>query len=192
VAGVCRQAGAADWSQTQTLLQEGKHVHLSPSQYKPPQAGLLDCTSRFAELAEGAAAVALGLLAGPHNVKCTHVQRPGESKQLKSFCVHTHTASVKPKHNFNGYSVHNCLHMSVKTAPAAVMTRAVCCVLCCVLQGIPTVHRGWVWWRLSGAADAAAADPGHYQACLAAGSSSAAVKQVCEDATAVIVVLPPN
>lgn len=50
--------------------------------------------------------------------------------------------------------------------------------LCAVLQGVPAVHRGWVWWRLSGAAQAAAADPGHYQACLASGSSSAAVKQV--------------
>lgn len=64
-----------------------------------------------------------------------------------------------------------------------------CCVLCCMLQGIPAVHRGWVWWRLSGAAEAAAADPGHYQACLAAGSSSTAVKQVCEHAPAVVLLL---
>lgn len=51
-------------------------------------------------------------------------------------------------------------------------------VVCCALQGIPHELRGWVWWHISGAGEVAAADPGHYAACLQAGSSRAAVKQV--------------
>lgn len=48
----------------------------------------------------------------------------------------------------------------------------------CRSQGVPPELRGWVWWHVSGAGAAAAAGPGHYEACLQAGSSSAAVKQV--------------
>lgn len=45
-------------------------------------------------------------------------------------------------------------------------------------KGIPHELRGWVWWHVSGAGEAAAAEPGHYAACLQAGSSRAAVKQI--------------
>jgi len=55
-----------------------------------------------------------------------------------------------------------------------------CCApcTCCTLQGVPHELRGWVWWHVSGAGEAAAAGPDHYQHCLQAGSSKAAVKQV--------------
>lgn len=48
------------------------------------------------------------------------------------------------------------------------------------MQGVPHDLRGWVWWHVSGAERAAAAQPGHYEACLQAGSSKAAVRQVGE------------
>jgi hypothetical protein len=44
---------------------------------------------------------------------------------------------------------------------------------------VPHELRGWVWWHVSGAAEAAAAaPPDHYEACLTAGSSAGAVKQI--------------
>eukprot|EP00878_Enallax_costatus_P013196 GHUV01013793.1.p1 GENE.GHUV01013793.1~~GHUV01013793.1.p1 ORF type:complete len:255 (+),score=79.89 GHUV01013793.1:508-1272(+) len=45
-------------------------------------------------------------------------------------------------------------------------------------KGVPHELRGWVWWHVSGAAQAAAAAPGHYETCKEAGQNKPALRQI--------------